>query len=359
MAQATKIGIIGGGWPGLAHLRGCKTAGGFQIAAVADLVPQRRQELAAEAGAATEYSSAEELIADPAIEAVSICLPTHLHLSTARSAMKAGKHVLLETPPTRTAFEASRLNAAAAKSKKVLAMAFQRRFGGAELAAKQVIEKDYIGPPYHVRAGWMRMRGVPIGTGWYTNREQSGGGALMDIGCHMLDIAWHLLGEPNPISAFAVTHRQLTELIPAEVPHDVEDAAFGMIRFEEGKSLELAVSWAINQSPAQNGTTLRVHGTAGAVEVYSPLGPMLYRQFDSRGNAKQAALKQPKVSGHAAMLRHFRDCILGKAEPTVGPRQAITLMQMIEGLYRSAELGRSVHLNRLEATEDEEEGSAL
>jgi predicted dehydrogenase len=115
-----------------------------------------------------------------------------------------------------------------------------------------------------------------------------------------------------------------------------------LIRFEGGKSLELAVSWAINQSPAQNGTTCRVHGSTGAVEVYTPAGPVLHRGFDAKGGAKPTELKQPKVVGHAAMLRQFRECILGKATPMVGADQGIVLMQMIEALYRSAESGKSI-----------------
>src|SRR5439155_10041827 len=140
----------------------------------------------------------KELIADEEIDAVSICLPTHLHVETARAAMKAGKHVVIETPPGVNVREAKQLAAVAAKYDKLLAYAFQRRFGGAELASRQAIEKGYAGEPYHSRATWMRTRGVPIGTGWYTDRAKSGGGALLDIGSHMLDIAWHLLGQPRP-----------------------------------------------------------------------------------------------------------------------------------------------------------------
>jgi predicted dehydrogenase len=262
----------------------------------------------------------------------------------ATAALKAGKHVILETPPGISAKESKQLAAAAAKAGKVLTYAFQRRFGGAELAAKQAIEKGYAGDAIHARSTWMRTRGIPVGTGWYTDLSQSGGGALMDLGCHMLDLGWHLLGEPAPVSVYAVTRQQFKELSPNPESNTVEDSAFAMMRFEGGKSLELAVSWAINQSPAQNGTACRVHGSSGAVEVYTPTGPLLYRHFGAKGDAKATPLKQPKVTGHAAMLRHFRECILGKATACVGPDRGIVLMQMIEAMYRSAESGKSVAL---------------
>lgn len=344
MSNSTRVGIIGGGWPGVAHARGYRAAGGFQVVAVADLIPERRQSLATEMGKARQYSDAKELIGDKEIDAVSICLPTHLHVATAQAALKSGKHVVVETPPALSATQARRSAVSAAKAGKILTYAFQRRFGGAELAAKQAIEKGYAGEPYHARATWMRTRGIPIGTGWYTDVEKSGGGALLDLGSHMLDIAWHLLGQPRPVAVFAVTHRRFRALVPHDLPYETDDAAFAIVRFEGGKTLELATTWAINQAPSQNGTTCRVHGSEGAVEVYTSHGPVLYRQFDAKGHAKETPLKQPKVVGHAAMLRQFRECILGKSQPIVTADHGVLLMQMIEALYKSAETGKSVEV---------------
>jgi predicted dehydrogenase len=342
--QATRIGIIGAGWPGLMHARGYRAAGGFAVAAVADAIVQRRQKLVQEVPGIKEYGDAKELIDDDQIDAVSICLPTHLHLATAQAALKKGKHVVLETPPGLNAKEAKQLAAAAGKSGKILFHAFQRRFGGPELAAKQALDKGYAGEPYHARATWMRTRGIPVGTGWYTEGAKSGGGAMMDLGSHMLDIAWHFLGQPKPVSVFAITHSRFRDLAPADKPYDVEDGAFALIRFDQGKSLELGTSWSINQAPSQNGTTCRVYGSSGGVEVYTTQGPILYRNFGAKGEAKEVALKQPKVSGHAAMMRQFRECLLGKAQPMMGAEQGIVLMQMMEALYRSAELGKSVEV---------------
>jgi predicted dehydrogenase len=348
--SSTRVGIIGAGWPGMAHARGYRAAGGFQVVAVADLIPERRQKLIAELGPKTkEYADASELIVDKEIDAVSICLPTHLHVETARAALKRGKHVVVETPPGASARDAAKLAAYAAKAAgKLLAYAYQRRFGGAELAARQAIEKGYVGEPYHVRATWLRTRAVPIGTGWYTDRAKSGGGALLDLGSHMLDIGWYLLGQPRPVSVYAVTHRRFPHVTPRDLHHDVEDSSFAIVRFDGGKTLELASSWAMNQAPSQNGTTCRIYGSDGAVDVYTSRGPMLYRNFTSAGEAKETALKQPKVTGHAAMLRKFRECILGNAHPVMGPQQGLTLMQMIDALYKSAELGRSVEVKTTE-----------
>ncbi|HEV2295783.1 MAG TPA: Gfo/Idh/MocA family oxidoreductase [Tepidisphaeraceae bacterium] len=344
MAETVRVGIIGAGWPGQQHAKGYDASGGFKIVALADLIPLRREKLQAEHSIAKLYAEARELLADETIHAVSICLPTFLHASTAIAALKAGKHVICEKPPAMSAKEAKQIEAAARKAGKVLLYGFQRRFGGHEQAAKQAIAKGYAGEIYHARAGWMRTRGVPIGTGWFTDKSRSGGGALIDIGIHALDLAWHLLGQPRPLSAFGVTESRFTGLAPKDAKYDVDDAAFALIRFEGGKSMELSTSWAINQPPQQQGLFCRLNGDKGAVDVYTPHGAIIYRSFDAKGEAKPSPLKPPKTVLHAALMRHFRECILGKAQPIVGAAEGVQLMAMIDAIYRSGETGKSVDI---------------
>ena len=342
MAEAIAVGIIGGGWPGKAHARGYLASGGFRLMAVADLIPSRRRDMMNEFKMPREVATWEELVADKELDAVSVCLPTHLHAAATIAALRAGKHVVCERPPTLSAGEARKIENAAIKAQKVVLYGMQRRFGGAEMAAKQAIVKEYAGRVYHARTVWTRTRAVPIGTGWWTDREKSGGGALMDLGSVMLDLGWHLLGEPKPESVFAATQRRLDGLVPDGLKFDVEESATALVRFEGGVTLEMTVSWALNQSPAQNGVVCRVHGDEGAVEVYTSHGAVLHRGFGHKGESKETPLKLPKMTGHAAMMRHFRECVLGKAGPTLGPSQGVTLMRMLEAMYRSAESGKSV-----------------
>ena len=344
MADAIRIGIIGGGWPGKAHAKGYQAAGGYKLAAISDLIPGRRKQMIDEFGIVREYADARDLIEDKEIDAISVCLPNYMHAPVAIAALKSGKHVICEKPPGITAKEARQIEAAAVKSGKTVLFAMQRRFGGNEQAAKQAIEKGYAGNVYHARASWTRTRGIPLGTGWYIDKSKSGGGAMMDLGLPMLDVAWHLLGQPVPVSVFAVTHRKFAELMPPEVVADVEDAAFAMIRFEGGQSLEISASWALNQPPSQNGASCRVYGEQGAVDVYTGSGAILHRGFSENGEAKETPLKLPKTVGHSALMRHFRECILGNATACVGGKEGVMLMEMIDGIYRSAESGKSVQI---------------
>lgn len=341
MGESIRAGIIGAGWPGGVHARGYLNAG-FKVVAVADLIPERRKKLMAEFAIAREYADAADLLKDAEIDVVSVCLPNHLHATVTGAALRAGKHVVCEKPPAMSAREARRMQQAASKYGKVLLYALQRRFGGHEMAAKAAIAKGWIGEPYHIRAVWTRTRGIPLGTGWYTRREQSGGGALLDTGTHLLDLAWYLLGQPKPLSAYGVTHARMTELLPQDVAFDVDESAFAMLRFEGGKSIELASSWALNQPASQNGTVCRVYGNGGAIEVYTPAGATLYRDFDARGQYKENPLKPPKTVHHAALMRHLKECIAGRETPMPGPAEGVALMEMLEGIYRSAESGKSV-----------------
>ena len=163
-----RVGIIGGGWPGQAHAKGYAAAGGFKIAAIADLIPSRREKFLSEHPSAKQFADAGELLAEKDIDAVSVCLPNHLHAPITIAALKAGKHVLCEKPPALNATEAKKIESAATKANKIVMYSVQRRFGGAEQAARQAIDKGYAGEVYHARGTWMRTRGIPIGTGWFT-----------------------------------------------------------------------------------------------------------------------------------------------------------------------------------------------
>ncbi len=344
MSASTKVGIIGAGWPGGKHAEGYQSAGGFQIVAVADRIPERIAKLKSAHGIAEGYADAADVIKHPAIDLISICLPNHLHTPTAIAALRAGKHVVIESPPGLNAREARQIEAAGQKAGKLVFYANQRRFGAAEQAVKQTIDKGYAGDIYHARAAWTRTRGMPIGTGWYTNKAESGGGAMIDLGTHLLDLAWHLMGQPTPLSVFAVTHSRFTDRLPDGATSDVEDAAFAIVRFEGNRSLELASSWILNQPPSQNGTLCRLHGDEGAVDVYTPDGAMIYRDFKPTGQSKPVPLKPPRIAGHVAMMRHLRQCLLGKAAPSLGAAQAVVMMQMVDAIYKSAETGKSVNI---------------
>jgi len=354
MADVIRLGIAGAGWPGATIARAAQNVAGIKVTAVADLIPDRRRKLLAETGATEELADASELTTHANIDAIVIALPNHLHAPIAIAAMKAGKHVLCEAPMGISLKEARQIESASKKSGKTFLLGLQRRFGPGEQAARQAIAKGYAGDVYHARASWLRTRGQPVGTGWYIDRTKSGGGVAIDLGLHILDIAWHLMGEPAPTTVFATTQRRFIGHVPAgsksstavanDKAVDVEDACCAVIRLEGGRTLELSSAWSINQPASQNGTVCRLYGTDGAVEVYTPRGAILYRSFSATGAAKEAELKPPKVVHHVAMLKHFRNCVIGKEQPMCSAASGVILMSMIDAIYKSDASGKSVTL---------------
>jgi predicted dehydrogenase len=323
-----------------------KASGGFKLSAVADLIPERRKALLNTWPQAREFDDFAALInaARGELDAVAIALPNDQHAPAATAALKAGLHVLCAAPPASDLKSARKIEQAAAKAGRTLLYAFPRRFGPAEQASRAAVDKAYLGDIYHARATWLRTRGIPIGTGWYTSQAHAGGGAMIDLGTQLLDLAWSLMGSPLPTTVYAIKHARFGNQLPAEFNSDVEDFATALITFEGGKTLELAAAWAINQPPQQQGTLCRLFGTDGGLDVYTPQGATVHRGFGSNGQSKPTALKPPKLIGFAALARHFRECVLGKAPPLVGPAQGVQLMAMIDAIYRSAASGKSVSL---------------
>jgi predicted dehydrogenase len=185
--------------------------------------------------------------------------------------------------------------------------------------------------------------GVPQGArtaqeavGWYADPNRSGGGVLMDLGVHALELAWGLLGYAKPETVLAVEQRGLTKL-------DVEESATLLVRLEGGRSIELSVAWAVHLPPTQYGVACRVSGDSGVVDVYTPQGPVLYR--GEPGKSKMSALKGPKMVLYPAMFRHLKSMIQGGQHDVLLPaKRALTVMQMLDSAYRSIRSGKSVEV---------------
>ena len=139
---------------------------------------------------------------------------------------------------------------------------------------------------------------------------------MADLGLQMLDIGWELLGSPKPMSVMAAGHNSLSPRTDGKF--EVEEAATALIRFDSGKTLELAASWAMNQPPQQQGGCLPGLRHRGRVEVYTQSGAVLYRDFDTAGKCRPIALKGPKMIHHGAMMRHLKECMLNSTEPQTG-----------------------------------------
>jgi predicted dehydrogenase len=355
-----KVGIVGLGWPGKRHAEGIQGCGLGHLYCACDLNEQRRIKFAAKYSPEKVFSNYDEMLADPALDAVVVSLPNWLHFPGTLKALQAGKHVLCEKPPTLNAEQMRQLHGEADRRGLIYFFGRQMRFSGAVQAARKAIAERRLGEIYFAKTSWVRSRGTPGGIdGWFTDRSRSGGGALIDLGVHAIDAAWFLMGNPKPRTVSAQTYQKFPQLVRAPV-FDVEDSAYGMIRFENGASILFEVSWAANLTeeipPGKWGerelfsTTL--FGPKGTIRIIdtqqlhpSVKMPALSLFEDKDGKLVDSQLPfEPVAHEFIAQMRNFLQAIGGEEAAINSSVQAVLLMEMLDAIYQSSLTGREVIL---------------
>ena len=345
--KKVNLGIIGTGWPGQQHAIAAQTLDNAHVYACADVDETRRAEFKRVYNPEKAVADYQELLNDPETDAAIICLPNFLHFPVSLAALEAGKHVLCEKPPTLNAAEMKVLREEANKRNLVYFFSRQFRFTPAMLAAKKAVEEGRLGKIYHAKATFVRSRGIPLGVGnWFTEKRQSGGGALIDIGIHALDAVWFLMGSPRPVSISAKVFRNFAQFANAPV-FDVEDAAFAFIRFENDAVVQLETSWAGNLTddipPRQYFGQELINSVLYGTKASIRLKPLTLFE-DQNGKLVSVPLGAPEDErgGFALQLANFLDSIAGRAQPVNSVDQAVELMEIIDGIYSSSDLGREV-----------------
>lgn len=350
-----KVGIIGvGGIAEVAHLPGYEAAGA-EIRGLATSRPGEVRALAERFGAQHVDTDYRTLLQRDDIEAVSVCVPTGLHEEIVIAALEAGKHVLCEKPPAVAAAQAERMHAAALRTERLLCYALSARFGPAAKKARALMEAGRLGEVYATRAGWLRRRGNPAG--WFTQRALAGGGALIDMGVHGLDLAWWLMGNPIPVAASGATYRAFGNYAsddsatpdPVMQRHlarqpkqtfDVEDAGFAFVRFEGGAHLMLESAWALNGRGESRYVTL--YGTAAGMHL-TPTTAEFFGEME--GSLLDGHLQVPEASGYLAQMGNFVRAVRGEEPPVAPSSHGVTLMKMIDAIYASAASGAEARIS--------------
>ncbi len=289
----------------------------------------------------------KDVIADPEIDAVVVTTPNKFHLEPTVAALRAGKHVLCEKPLAMNGAEAKQMVMASRESGRILQVALQQRFTAPAQFLKQYIDSGGMGDIYYARAQALRRRGVP-GWGVFTDKEKQGGGPLIDIGVHILDLTLHFMGYPKPLHASAGCWDYLgkdPKLTNFWGNYDrskftVEDFATGFIRFENGAVIVLESSFMANMEGDPFQTQL--FGTkAGAIVKASGEDPVrIFTELNGQFlNVTPPHL--PKVaSAYTAEVVAFVDAIQnGKPSPVPGEQGQI-LNAIFDAMYKSAESGR-------------------
>lgn len=344
--EQVRVGVIGMGM-GRNHAVNFRDTQEAALVAICDVNAERLQQVAHEVHPWRTYTQYEELIADSEIDAVAVALPNALHERVVLMALEAGKHVLCEKPLAMNAAEGERMVEASRRLNRKLMLHFNYRFQPSSQAIKRAVDEGVLGHVYFAKTIWHRKRGIPNLGGWFTQKQTAGGGALIDLGVHRLDLALWLMGYPRPVSLTGVAYNFLgRQLAEAEGKvFDVDDLAAGFIRFENGASLVLETSWAANSERKEDQWTqlFGIHG--GAVQRNWDDGYQ-YEARIFRGQQHDVISEIPAAPEHIeSPQQHFCRAILNDTETMAPGEQGLTVMRLLDALYESAATGREIRLD--------------
>ncbi len=339
MNDRTTVGVIGLGL-GQAHLAGYLKDDRVEVVGLADLDAGLVERTAAAHDVAHAFTSYRDLLGlGP--DLVSVCLPNFLHAPVTIDVLDAGAHVLCEKPMALNAAQARDMAAAARRNGRFLMIALNNRFRTETQILKKLIEQDVLGEIYYAKTGWLRRSGIPGAGTWFTRKAQAGGGPLIDLGVHMIDLARWLMGNPRPASVAGATFNRLSGRVEGDF--DVEDLAAAFIRFEGGITLVAETSWASHV--AAEGSYVKLMGTRGGAEIN---GNDLTVYTDLHGeqvDITPAYAPREWSDCIAAEIAHFVDCIRTGRTPMSTGEQGVDIMQILDGIYESAAGNRMVHFD--------------
>ncbi len=356
-AKPVRAAVIGLGWAGEQHLKSYQQIPGVQVLALAGLEQDRGQALSTTYNVPDYYQDYKELLARTDIDAVSIAVPNFLHAPIGLAALGAGKHVLCEKPLALNGDEAKQMVDAAAEAGRVLHVAFNYRHRGDSQILKRHIDAGGLGRIYYAKAHWMRRSGIPGLGSWFTSKKMAGGGPLIDLGVHVLDLAMWLLGEPEVRLVSASTYAELgprgrggrvggqTKFGEGSVaPYEVEDLATAFIRLQGGVTLLLEASWATYSSAVDDfGITL--YGTEGGaeIEVKNYGWERTLRIFtDIEGVPADVEPRVTRGEGHLGVVRDFIARIRSGEEQLRGGLEGLRRARIIDACYASAADGHEI-----------------
>lgn len=358
-----RIGIIGcGGIANGKHLPSLKALNRADIVAFCDLIPERAEKAAKEYGTpdAKVYTDYHELLKDESIDVCYVLTPNRSHADISIDALHAGKHVMCEKPMAKTAADARRMVEAAKETGKKLTIGYQHRQKPASKYVKSCIERGDLGEIYYAKALAIRRRGTP-NWGVFLNEYEQGGGPLIDIGTHSLDLTLYLMNNYKPKMVVGTKYKKVENPEcgnpwggwgPDE-NKTLEDAAFGFIVMENGATITLDATWALNTSePIPEGSCVLCGSKSGAQIKFDKvtLNKCEFgRQVDSEPNLSAGGVAfydGVKETPAITEQRQWLDAIENNTDPTVLPEQACVVSEILEAIYTSAQTGEPVYFNK-------------
>lgn len=360
MSKKLKIGIIGcGGIAHGKHLPSLSKLKNVELVAFCDIEVEKAEKTAKQYGteSAMVYEDYKELLKDESIDVIHVLTPNISHAEISIASMEAGKHVLCEKPMAKTSEEARQMLEVAKKTGKKLTIGYNNRFRSDSQHLQKVTSRGDLGEIYFAKAHAIRRRAVPT-WGVFLDEEKQGGGPLIDIGTHALDLTLWMMDNYKPKSVMGNIYHVLGKnenAANAWGPWDpkefkVEDSAFGFITMQNGATIILESSWALNSLDVDE-AKCSLSGSKGGADMKNGLRingedmGNLYTteiELDAGGVAFYDGTSETDADLEA---RLWIESIINDTEPTVKPEQALVVTQILEAIYESAKTGKAVYFD--------------
>ncbi len=350
-----RLGFIGTGGISHYHADGYKKLNDrVEFVACCDLEEDKAKRFAEKYGVKNHYADYRRMLAEHKLDAVSVCTWNSAHAECSIAALDAGAHVLCEKPMAMNTAEALTMRKAAERSGKLLMIGFVRRHGNDAATAIDFINKGFLGEIYYVKASYLRRAGYP--GGWFGDKRFSGGGPLIDLGVHVIDLSRYIMGGARPTTVFGATFNKIgarshlktagsvwvsTTQVEKNV-FTVEDFASAMIRFDNGAILHVEASFNLNKNNRSDGDLVFYGSKAGLnldpFELYTECNDML----------ADIKIHGPTGAGDYFFkeMENFIDAIEGKASCKATADDGVEIMRILDAVYESAETGKSVDIKR-------------
>lgn len=348
MVKKLKVGLIGLGGIANLHAGGWKESEHAELVAGCDINPEVFPRWEAEHGIKNLTPEYQELIENPELDVIDICSPNNYHSEQTIAALNAGKHVLCEKPLAPTVAEIQQMIEARDRAGKLLMTGHHFRFTGTARALKAEIDAGALGQIYHARAWWLRRSGAPIRP-TFIYKAQAFAGVGIDLGVHVIDLVLWLMGNPQPVSVTGVARTEIALQDGAfsksggDIPKgfDVDEFSSAFIRFENGASLIIEVSWLLHHGTDSDDVQTWLYGTkAGAhwpkCEIYETNNTL--KQHYNR----VLKITDEKLRAHHQEIVDFAQAIVDGGTSPVPSEQSLQVQQILEGLYKSADTGKEV-----------------
>lgn len=353
MSRTLKVGFIGTGGISNTHMPGWKDGPHTEVVAGCDVNEENLKTWGKRHDVEQLYTDPGQMFADADIDIVDICTPNMYHKPLVIGALQAGKHVLCEKPLAPTPEDIREMIAARDASGKLLMTAQHLRFSSVNRNVKAEIDAGSLGEIYHARSWMLRRAALPTKP-TFIQKLHAGGGPCIDIGVHILDLTLWMMGHPKPVSVTGVARRELADRegawsiwggsVPKEI--DVEDFASAFVRFDNGATLILEVSWMLhhNTNGSAEDRQMWLYGNKGGLHwpscVLHTTNNDTRQFYDTHFEGVNS-----KTKPHAAECMAFTQAILDDAPSPVPAEQSLDVQTILHALYASQETGREVRLD--------------